>query len=472
MRHLKIQFKHTRFVFFRPIIQTGLHAFLFLVSVQLGCSTPSNIRSPEPLSPSAQVFSNSVPFQPTTKSPRIILISVDGLRSDLVPFFSEFSQMGATATGVVPVYPSLTYPNHTTMITGVKPSEHGIINNTVFDENKSGVTTDWYWFADQIKVPTLWDYVARQNERTVSIRWPVSVAAKNLYASIPEVFYKDGLPTLEDFSLARSFTPPDVWTVAFPDTDPSSVIGFERSDDVARKAVNRLIETYQPHLVLMHLSNLDFIQHLYGRKSEGFYAAIQEMKSGIQNLILQNDLTKTCVIITGDHGFYDVSKKVRLELPKQPVDKVIWVHGVGGHAAFYSHDREYLLSTVKTLLKSYPNVLQESPTVNTSTEIFSLSLSLREGYTFTKDTLSPNFSDKPTLEIEPLVRTMGQHGHLANESTPKMQSAFMAFGCGIEPGQNLGTLHMTQIAPTIYSWLGLTEPPANWEQPISIRKSK
>jgi predicted AlkP superfamily pyrophosphatase or phosphodiesterase len=63
---------------------------------------------------------------------------------------------GAHASGVVGVLPTLTFPSHTTLITGVDPARHGVFNNVTFDPtaiNQDG----WYWYASDIKVPTLWD---------------------------------------------------------------------------------------------------------------------------------------------------------------------------------------------------------------------------------------------------------------------------------------------------------------------------
>ena len=100
----------------------------------------------------------------------LVMVSVDGLRPDYitaadargakVPHMRRFLKEGSFAEGVEGVIPTVTYPSHTTLVTGVSPAKHGIFGNLTFDplrENQSG----WYWYAEDIKVPTLWD-VARQ----------------------------------------------------------------------------------------------------------------------------------------------------------------------------------------------------------------------------------------------------------------------------------------------------------------------
>src|SRR5262245_34079631 len=97
--------------------------------------------------------------------PPLVLISVDGLRPDLVleadrhgarvPHLRRLLAEGVRVTGVEPVLPAVTYPNHTTLVTGVSPLRHGIHNNRTFDppgRNQKG----WYWYAEDIQVPTLW----------------------------------------------------------------------------------------------------------------------------------------------------------------------------------------------------------------------------------------------------------------------------------------------------------------------------
>ena len=116
--------------------------------------------------------------------PLLVVISIDGLQPDYVtaadsyrakiPNLRRFLKDGAFADGVEGVIPTVTYPSHTTLITGVWPAKHGILANTTFDprrENKEG----WYWYAEDIRVPTLWDAAREAGMTTASIQWPVSV---------------------------------------------------------------------------------------------------------------------------------------------------------------------------------------------------------------------------------------------------------------------------------------------------------
>ena len=126
-------------------------------------------------------------------APLLVMISVDGLRPDYVtaadahgaklPNLRRFLKEGAYADGVIGVVPTVTYPSHTTLVTGVWPAKHGIWANTTFDplqKNYQG----WYWYAEDIRVPTLWDAAAKAGRTTASIQWPVTVGA-NITWNIP-----------------------------------------------------------------------------------------------------------------------------------------------------------------------------------------------------------------------------------------------------------------------------------------------
>src|SRR5262249_3341357 len=90
------------------------------------------------------------------------------------PTLKELSRNGAFSTGVVGVFPTVTYPSHTTIITGVQPAVHGIYNNRIFDPE--GHSADgWNWYARDMTAPTLVGAVRARGLRAAVIHWPVSV---------------------------------------------------------------------------------------------------------------------------------------------------------------------------------------------------------------------------------------------------------------------------------------------------------
>nr|WP_287935683.1 ectonucleotide pyrophosphatase/phosphodiesterase [Algoriphagus sp.] len=128
-------------------------------------------------------------------SQHVVLISIDGFRPDFyldpswpAPNLQEMASQGARAEGVTGVFPSVTYPSHTTIVTGRTPAAHGIYYNSPFESG--GQTGRWYWETEKIKVPTLWDAVRKAGMKSASFIWPVSVGAPIDY-NLPEFWSLD-----------------------------------------------------------------------------------------------------------------------------------------------------------------------------------------------------------------------------------------------------------------------------------------
>ena len=119
----------------------------------------------------------------------VLLISIDGLRpGDVIeaeqrglklPNLRRFLREGAYATGVTGNLPTITYPSHTTLMTGVAPARHGIVGNTTFDPKQINYG-GWFWYAEDVHAPTLWDAAHAAGMTTANVHWPVSVGVKAL----------------------------------------------------------------------------------------------------------------------------------------------------------------------------------------------------------------------------------------------------------------------------------------------------
>src|SRR5215510_6730368 len=157
-----------------------------------------------------------VPATQDVREP-VILISIDGLMPDQllkpghydlkIPNLQRLLAEGTSATGVKGVLPTVTYPSHTTMITGVSPAKHNILANTPFDplgKNHDG----WYWYAEDIKVATLWDAAHKAGMTTGNVEWPVSVGAPIDFNIVQ--YWRAELP--EDLKVIRALSTPGLLT--------------------------------------------------------------------------------------------------------------------------------------------------------------------------------------------------------------------------------------------------------------------
>src|SRR5581483_6459104 len=121
----------------------------------------------------------------------IVLITIDGFRPDFyldtpwqTPHLRELVKGGFHANGVNSVFPSMTYPSHTTIITGVQPGKHGIYYNNRFDA--TGTVDQNYWQDSSIHALTIVHAVHDKGLKVASISWPVSAGSPADY-NIPDI---------------------------------------------------------------------------------------------------------------------------------------------------------------------------------------------------------------------------------------------------------------------------------------------
>jgi predicted AlkP superfamily pyrophosphatase or phosphodiesterase len=128
----------------------------------------------------------------------VVMISVDGLAAYYLddpkaemPTIRALAAAGARATMMKASTPTVTWPNHTTLVTGVTPARHGVVGNNYFDRatgKKVTLISDPVFDKDQIvKVPTIYDLAKAAGMKTTAIRWPATRNAGTLDWTIPDV---------------------------------------------------------------------------------------------------------------------------------------------------------------------------------------------------------------------------------------------------------------------------------------------
>ena len=237
-----------------------------------------------------------------------MLVSVDGLdhrylrQSDQlglkIPNLRRLLREGLWADGVVGEVPTITWPSHTTMLTGVPPSVHGIQKNQVWDYSS-------------IKVKTLWDEVAAARRTTAAITWPVTVGAPVTW-NLPEYFEKRQGGSMDLAAIAKKATPGliDEISKRYPSFPQQWV------DDRTRTlATIYLIREKHPDFLALHLVDLDSEEH----DTRPFSVASKAILEYTDELIGQilNAMPKEAVFaLVSDHGFVSVEKTVHLPAGK------------------------------------------------------------------------------------------------------------------------------------------------------------
>jgi predicted AlkP superfamily pyrophosphatase or phosphodiesterase len=261
-----------------------------------------------------------VPMMPAAQSNsrHVVIISIDGLKPatythpepSKIPTLRMLAQNGAYAEGVVGVLPTVTYPSHTTMITGVPPAIHGIYNNRILDPDDTS-NGAWYWYARDIKVPTLYGVVKRLGLSTAAVSWPVTVDAEIDYL-VPE--FTDVTQHPQWLDLLRALSRPRLLLDTFETA--ARPIAWPPSDTDRTELAAWIIRTYRPHLMLLHIFDTDSAEHEYGPDTLQALAAIEKADAHVNKIveaITEAGLRdRTDVVIVSDHGFLGIEQQLQL----------------------------------------------------------------------------------------------------------------------------------------------------------------
>ena len=234
----------------------------------------------------------------------LLVISVDGLDYRYlrdadklrlkIPTLRRLMREGEVTEGIEGVYPTVTWPSHTTMITGVAPAEHGILNNRR-PQNEGG---DYYWDASLLKTKTLWHAAREAGLKTAAITWPVTVNAA-IDFNLPEYFQRRQGGAMDLRSIESKATPGLVEKIArvFPS------FAQEWMDDRTRaQATIYLLRYERPDLILLHFVDLDAEAHHNGPFTREANAILERTDELIGEM-LKAIPREMVVAIVSDHGF-------------------------------------------------------------------------------------------------------------------------------------------------------------------------
>lgn len=253
---------------------------------------------------------------------RAIIISLDGLdvrylqkRDEYglkIPTLRRLMKDGVMAQ-VVGVYPSVTYPSHATIVTGVTPERHGIYGNDIFEPPDKALTGKWYWYARDIRAETLWDAASKAKLKTAMISWPVSVGAGDY--NFPEIF-KIGGTREESFAVIKENARPIGLIEELQQRDPQLYrnVNKDEGDDLRTRFAEYVIAEKKPEVVLIHLFDLDHFEHDYGPFTPEAFAILEKVDAYVARILAATEragtMNETAIFIVSDHGFMPVSKRI------------------------------------------------------------------------------------------------------------------------------------------------------------------
>jgi predicted AlkP superfamily pyrophosphatase or phosphodiesterase len=430
----------------------------------------------------------------------VLMISVDGMKPEYVtqaeqhgihaPFLRSMMHDGAWAAGVTGVLPTVTYPSHTTLITGVPPAVNGIFANAIYDPERH-YDGAWYWYAKEIHAQTLWAAAHAAGITTASVSWPVSVEAPVDWL-IPEYWRGDTITasrTPSDRELIAAISRP----VGMLDTMQAKLGGYmlgdettPASDEIRTRFALEIIREHKPQFMTIHLASLDETEHETGPFSSAAIANLEAIDGMIARLAAAARAADpaTIVVVVSDHGFAAIHHRVNMTAEfvraglitmsddPNPEDRSItrWKAQVwtsSGTMAVMLHDPNDAATA-----RAAGNLLHRlaRDPANGIAEVLDHAEAVRRGG-FPNAAwvvlLAPGFYSGDA-ETGPLVTQIegSRGGHGFDPALPEMRSSFFATGQGVAHTE-LGQVNMLQIAPTIAKLLGVALPAAK-AQPLAL----
>ncbi|WP_313737245.1 alkaline phosphatase family protein [Sphingobium yanoikuyae] len=415
----------------------------------------------------------------------VLLISIDGLRPGDVleadkrglalPNLRRFLTQGAHASGVTGVLPTLTYPSHTTLMTGVSPGKHGIVSNNSFDPmqiNQGG----WYWYAQDVKVPMLWDAAAKAGLSTGNIHWPVSVAAKGISWNLPQI-WRTGHP--DDAQLLDALATPGLKAELERAVGQPYAMGIDESlsgDQNRGRFATALIAAHQPDFLTVYLTALDHEQHGSGPDTPAAKAVLEKIDAIVGDLVAAERKAHpdALIALVSDHGFEATHTGLNLFRPFIDAGLITlgadgkvaswqampWIGGGSAAIMLARPDDKPLADKVKALLdKLAANPANGIDRIVDRAEMVKLGGNPQAAFTIN---LKPGFvtdifrgANAPLVAPTPVK---GMHGYFPGPAN--LRATFMAMGPGVKPGKDLGLIDMRAIAPTLAKAMGARLPDA------------
>lgn len=410
----------------------------------------------------------------------VIVISQDALVYEdtfllrELPVFGSIWKDTARVNEVRSIYPSVTYPCHASMMTGCYPDKHGIINNEVntFLEKSS----DWNWFYDEVKVPSIFDVAKRQGLTTAAVFWPVTGNCKSIDYLIDEYWPQSETESMRECfinsgsseELVRKCIDPHLW-MQVNRTHPYC-------DEFINACACSIIREYKPNLMMIHPANIDAYRHQTGLFSPKVDHGLHEIDNWLGWIIKATKdagiYEQTDFFVVSDHGQINISRVIcpNVEFVKRGliqvrdgkiVDFTAFAKSTGASAQVYLSDKNDQASykRVHEILNNMCGqgifgisriyTAQEVEKEERLTGEFSFVLET-DGYT----AFSNDWEGSLVRGHDPKDYRFGRatHGHHPDRGP---QPTLIAFGPSIKPGVVVEKRCIVDEPPTFAKVLGL-----------------
>jgi predicted AlkP superfamily pyrophosphatase or phosphodiesterase len=407
-------------------------------------------------------------------SRHVVLISLDGFPSWAlddpylpVPTLRRLAAKGAIAKGMRPVNPTVTWPNHTTLVTGVTPARHGVLYNGLL-ERDPGVpprVEPWLPRDQMVHAPTLYDVAHARGMTTAQVDWVAIQAAPTITWEFPERPAPDG-KIAQELVKAGVLTPDELETFA-----TRNIIWRDR---IWTEAAAHIIRAHRPNLMMFHLLNLDSTQHRYGPRTPAAMTTMALLDGQVAQIVSAVEraglASRTTYFVVSDHGFRLVKRLIKLNVALAQAGLLtvqdgkitasqVYAVPEGGSAIVYvtapdpAGDLAARAKQAITGIEGVEAIVEPTdyarfglPQPAATDQMGVLFVTPQEGYAFAAPA-------EGEVVINASEGSLGAHGYPATD--PDLSALFLASGARIRPGVTLDVIDNVDVAPTMATVLGL-----------------
>ena len=406
--------------------------------------------------------------QAPAKERMVVVISLDGFPAyDLdepklpIPTLRSLIENGASAR-MATVNPTVTWPNHTTMVTGVRADEHGLLANGTISRTGAWPPVKVEPMIAKEKMvhaPTVYDAAYQAGLTTAQVDWVAINQAPTITWAFSEWAPAEG--PLEREMIGKG-------AIAASDIENFTKSNILFRDQIWTKAEVYLIREHKPILLLFQLLSLDSVHHQFGPKTLAGTAAIAFVDSCVAHIVeavrAAGMSERTTFIVVSDHGFKPYTKEIHpaAALAAVGLSGAVYVLAEGGTAFVYfdkSQAAELAPRAIQALkgAEGIDRIVGPDgfaalglPQPDQDPQMFQLLRTARDGYSFSGAAGGPVTAALP--------QQGGSHGYLASD--PDMDAIFIASGYGVRRGAKLQEVANIEIAPTLAKLLGVALPTA------------
>lgn len=420
---------------------------------------------------------------------KLVVVSLDSLGfrdldelGYLVPHISQLMKQGTWVKRVRGIFPTLTYPSHTSIITGQYPAVHGVVNNTKLQPQR--LSPDWYWYRKDVQATPLYDVAHDAGLTTAAFLWPVTAGSQI------------------DYNLAEIF-PNRIWTnqvlVSLKASSPLFLLQMNHRyghlrhgikqpwlDDFITACAVDTLKNKQPDLTLIHLVDMDSMRHRYGVRSAQAQHALQRLDRRVAQIVQATKdagtYDRTNFVLLGDHYQINVQKMIHLNMLFAQQG---WLMPLAGKTTYRNNWRVtaktcdgetyvYTRDSVDTgRLKQLIAGVEGVEHIYDGAEAVKLGadprctflIEAKPGYYFTDEVNRPAVvEDVDPDSLGTHDRYQGVHGYGPNQ--PGYFTTAVFAGPDVNQGATVAGAHLVDEGPTFAQLLGLHYPAPTAGQPV------